>query len=133
MRTMRKVLVAGQCCLVMATTLAAQETAVEGFRNGQWGADVFVGNGFGGAGLLRFTSPTRALVFNVSSNLDWRSFLHNHEVTAVVLGADFGRTMRASFERDLAASKPITPDLWRERPVSARVKESFARIWEYWL
>jgi len=29
-------------------------------------------------------------------------------VTAVILGADFGAKMRAAFERDLAASDPIT-------------------------
>jgi cardiolipin synthase len=68
-----------------------------------------------------------------STNLDWRSFLHNHEVTAVVLGTEFGTTMRESYERDLAASTPITRESWRQRPVSARLKESFARIWEYWL
>jgi cardiolipin synthase len=68
-----------------------------------------------------------------SANLDWRSFLHNHEVTAVILGSEFGGRMRASFERDVAASRPITPDAWRERPVTARFKETFARLWEYWL
>ena len=43
-----------------------------------------------------------------STNLDWRSFLHNQEVNAVILGPDFGAQMRASFDRDLAASTPIT-------------------------
>ena len=43
-----------------------------------------------------------------STNLDWRSFLHNQEVNVVVLGPEFGRRMRASFERDLAASRQIT-------------------------
>lgn len=68
-----------------------------------------------------------------STNLDWRSFLHNHEVTAVVLGTEFGSTMRNSFERDLAASTPITRESWSGRPVAARMKEAFARLWEYWL
>ena len=39
-----------------------------------------------------------------STNLDWRSFLHNQELNAVVLGTEFGAKMRAAFERDLAAS-----------------------------
>ena len=30
-----------------------------------------------------------------STNLDWRSFLHNQEVNAVVLGTEFGDHMRA--------------------------------------
>ena len=33
-----------------------------------------------------------------STNLDWRSFLHNQEVNAVVLGTEFGDQMRAAFE-----------------------------------
>ena len=68
-----------------------------------------------------------------TTNLDWRSFLHNQEVNAVVLGADFAAQMRASFDRDLAASNPITVEAWARRGLSDRVKESFARIWEYWL
>ncbi len=68
-----------------------------------------------------------------STNLDWRSFLHNHELNAVVLGEGFGRQMQAMFERDLAASEPITLAAWRRRPAAVRVKELFARAWEYWL
>ena len=43
-----------------------------------------------------------------STNLDWRSFLHNHEMTAVVLGAEFGAQMREAFE-------PTSP-----RPIRSR-------------
>jgi cardiolipin synthase len=68
-----------------------------------------------------------------STNLDWRSFLHNQELTAVILGTDFGGKMRAAFERDLAASEPITLEAWLRRPVGNRVKELFGRLWEYWL
>ena len=68
-----------------------------------------------------------------STNLDWRSFLHNQELTAVILGADFGAKMREAFERDLAESDPITLEAWQRRPLGDRAKESFARLWEYWL
>ena len=68
-----------------------------------------------------------------STNLDWRSFLHNQEVNAVVLGTDFGARMRASFDRDLADSRAITLEEWRRRPLSDRMKEAFSRLWEYWL
>ena len=68
-----------------------------------------------------------------STNLDWRSFLHNREVNVVILGAEFGERMRASFDRDLAASKPITLEEWERRPIGARLKEWFGRMWEYWL
>lgn len=68
-----------------------------------------------------------------STNLDWRSFLHNQELTAVVLGPEFGAKMRASFARDLADSEPITLEGWERRPTGVRMKEMFARLWEYWL
>jgi cardiolipin synthase len=68
-----------------------------------------------------------------STNLDWRSFLHNEEVNAVILGQEFGAQMRAMFETDLAASSLITPEQWGQRSIGDRLKETFARIWEYWL
>ncbi|OGT04072.1 MAG: cardiolipin synthase [Gallionellales bacterium RBG_16_57_15] len=68
-----------------------------------------------------------------STNLDWRSFLHNYELNAVVLGAEFGKQVQAMFDRDLAASDAITLDQWQRRPLDLRVKEWFARVWEYWL
>ena len=68
-----------------------------------------------------------------STNLDWRSFLHNQELTAVILGPEFGEKMREAFEHDLAASDRITLEAWERRPVSTRAKEWFSRLWEYWL
>jgi cardiolipin synthase len=68
-----------------------------------------------------------------STNLDWRSFLHNQEINAVVLGTDFAAQMRAMFERDLAASNPILLEQWERRSLGSRVKEAFARMWAYWL
>ena len=58
-----------------------------------------------------------------STNLDWRSFLHNHELNAVVLGAEFGKQVQAMFEQDLAASDAITLEQWERRPLQMRVKE----------
>ncbi len=68
-----------------------------------------------------------------STNLDWRSFLHNHELNAVVLGAEFGRQVQAMFDKDLAGSEAITLEAWQQRGLDLRVKELFARAWEYWL
>jgi cardiolipin synthase len=68
-----------------------------------------------------------------STNLDWRSFLHNQELNAVVLGAGFGAQLRASFEGDVANSEQITLDKWRWRSIGTRAKEAFARVWQYWL
>jgi len=68
-----------------------------------------------------------------STNLDWRSFVHNHELNAVVLGAEFGAQLQALFDKDLAASDAIDLDQWRRRALDLRLKEWFARVWEYWL
>ena len=68
-----------------------------------------------------------------STNLDWRSFLHNHELNAVVLGAEFGRQVQAMFDKDLAASNRIQLEAWQQRPIDQRLMEQFARAWEYWL
>ena len=68
-----------------------------------------------------------------SSNLDWRSFLHNEEVIAVVLGQEFGAQMKAMFDADLAASELITLAGWKDRPLADRVRETVARTWQYWL
>ena len=68
-----------------------------------------------------------------SSNMDWRSFLHNEELNVVVLGHDFGRQMEDLFARELRESKRVNADEWANRSVGSRIKERAARIWEYWL
>jgi cardiolipin synthase len=68
-----------------------------------------------------------------STNLDWRSFLHNQEINAVILGPEFGDRMRESFNADLADSQEITLEVWRKRSIGSRMKEGFGRLWQYWL
>ncbi|MDL2338786.1 MAG: cardiolipin synthase [Pseudomonadota bacterium] len=68
-----------------------------------------------------------------STNLDWRSFLHNQELNAVVLGPLFGKQLQTMFDKDLAASEAITLEKWEHRPIGSRIKERLARVWEYWL
>ncbi|MFZ3086556.1 MAG: cardiolipin synthase [Methylotenera sp.] len=68
-----------------------------------------------------------------STNLDWRSFVNNQEINAVVLGQDFGKQMQSMFEKDLESSKPVTLEAWRKRSISARIKERAARFWAHWL
>jgi cardiolipin synthase len=68
-----------------------------------------------------------------STNLDWRSFLHNHELNAVVLGQEFGHQVQAMFEEDLAQSDAVTLEDWQHRPLMLRAKELYARAWAYWL
>ncbi|WP_256658143.1 phosphatidylserine/phosphatidylglycerophosphate/cardiolipin synthase family protein [Pseudomonas sp. D(2018)] len=68
-----------------------------------------------------------------STNLDWRSFLHNQEVNVVVLGADFGARMRNAFLEDVKGSDELTVEAWQRRPIRARLSERIGRAWEYWL
>lgn len=68
-----------------------------------------------------------------STNLDWRSFLHNHELNAVVLGAGFGAQLQTLFDADLAGSTRVTLAQWERRGLGLRIQELFARAWEYWL
>ena len=68
-----------------------------------------------------------------STNLDWRSFLHNDELNAAILGRGFARQMDAMFARDLAESDAIELDRWKHRSLMFRLKEWLARIAEYWL
>ncbi len=68
-----------------------------------------------------------------STNTDWRSFLHNDEINAVVLGRDFAAQMETMFAADQVESDEITLDRWRHRALMLRVKERNARIWAYWL
>ncbi|MDA8260266.1 MAG: cardiolipin synthase [Betaproteobacteria bacterium] len=68
-----------------------------------------------------------------STNLDWRSFLHNDEINAAILGRDFSRQMDAMFAKDLAESDAIDLERWERRSLLLRLKEGAARIVEYWL
>ena len=68
-----------------------------------------------------------------SANLDRRSFLHNQEINAVVLGPEFGEQMQVMFDADIAASDDITLAKWERRPLADHVKEMSARAWAYWL
>lgn len=68
-----------------------------------------------------------------STNLDWRSFLHNDEINASILGRDFARQLEAMFARDLAESEAILLERWERRSLLMRAKEQVARLVEYWL
>ena len=68
-----------------------------------------------------------------STNLDWRSFLNNHEINAVVLSPEFGAQMQAMFDADVAASNAISLEQWQRRPIGSRFGEMTARVWSRWL
>lgn len=68
-----------------------------------------------------------------STNLDWRSFLHNDELNALILGRDFAGQMEDWFQTDLAGSVQIAQEKWRKRSPLSRIREWSARLWQYWL
>jgi cardiolipin synthase len=68
-----------------------------------------------------------------STNLDWRSFVHNYEADLVVLSPGFARELEQVFAADVAAAHPIDLETWRNRGVGSRLKEWVARRWEYLL
>ena len=58
-----------------------------------------------------------------SSNLDYMSFLHNHEANAVILGATFAEQLEDVFLADLENAVEIEADRWRTRSLWQRTKE----------
>lgn len=68
-----------------------------------------------------------------STNLDMRSFLHNDELDATILGREFAGQMQAAFAADLEASEAVDLARWEARSFDFRLKEWGARLWEYWL
>jgi cardiolipin synthase len=63
-----------------------------------------------------------------STNLDWRSFLDNDEINAVVLGREFAQQMQAMFSVDISASEAIDLERWEHRSLLLRLKEWGSRL-----
>jgi cardiolipin synthase len=68
-----------------------------------------------------------------STNWDWRSFIHNDEVTVVIVDEGFAGRMMALFRRDLADSRAITLEEWRQRPWRLRAQERFWVMFQWLL
>lgn len=68
-----------------------------------------------------------------SANMDMRSFLHNNEVNAVILGTSFAIEMETMFRADLQRATAVDAQTWSSRSLILRLREQLARIWEYWL
>lgn len=68
-----------------------------------------------------------------SANFDYRSFVHNWELNAVIIDRDFGQAMDAIFKADLQKTEPITAVQWAKRPLTQRVKETLGRWLRPWL
>jgi cardiolipin synthase len=68
-----------------------------------------------------------------STNFDWRSFVHNNEISVCVIDQGFARQMNDAFSRDLADSNEITLAQWKKRGFKERLKEFFWLPIQYWL
>jgi cardiolipin synthase len=68
-----------------------------------------------------------------SSNLDYRSFLHNNEINAFVLGSNFAAQMEDQFSEDIENSREIIASEWQKRSVWKKIKGKLSWTIEYWL
>jgi cardiolipin synthase A/B len=68
-----------------------------------------------------------------SSNMDWRSILHNAEANVVILDREFASQMEELFCSDIAQSSEVTLQDWTRRGVLARSGEWLARKLEFLL
>lgn len=68
-----------------------------------------------------------------SSNIDWRSLLHNAEANLVVLDEEFAARVEQVFRCDVALARTIDLATWEQRSAWHRVRESVARRFEFFL
>jgi cardiolipin synthase len=68
-----------------------------------------------------------------STNFDWRSFVHNNEISVCVIGERFAGEMDRAFSADLADSREITLAAWKKRVFRERMKELMWLPLQYWL
>jgi cardiolipin synthase A/B len=68
-----------------------------------------------------------------STNLDWRSFVHNYEADVLVVDRAFATELEKLFALDESASHEVTQAEWTRRGLGPRFLEWLARRWEYLL
>ncbi len=68
-----------------------------------------------------------------STNFDWRSFVHNYEISVVVIDEGFAKQMDRAFSKDLGDSREITLAAWKHRGFKERFKEFMWLPVQYWL
>jgi cardiolipin synthase A/B len=68
-----------------------------------------------------------------STNMDYLSLLSNDEVNAVILSHEFAVEMEKMFVSDLADSRQIQWDDWKERPLLHVLGEWFVHIFSRWM
>jgi cardiolipin synthase len=68
-----------------------------------------------------------------SSNIDWRSLLHNAEANLVVLDEDFAAQVERVFRADAALAETVDLPAWEQRSAWHRLRETVARRFEFLL
>jgi cardiolipin synthase len=68
-----------------------------------------------------------------STNLDWRSFVHNYEADLLILDRRFAEDMERLFRLDEGAAHSVLIEEWRRRGLKERLLEWIARGWAYLL
>lgn len=63
-----------------------------------------------------------------SSNFDFRSFEHNFEVNVFAYQQEFAVKMGDMFKQDIRDCEELTYPVWRKRPITKRLVESFMRL-----
>jgi cardiolipin synthase len=68
-----------------------------------------------------------------SANLDNRSFRLNAEANLNVLDPAFAAEQAGMFDEDLAKARPVSYELWRDRPAAEKLKERTATLLKWQL
>lgn len=68
-----------------------------------------------------------------STNLDWRSIVHNYEADLVVHDSGFAAGMERRFRADMEAAQEVRAEAWKARGARERFMEWLARRWEFLL
>ena len=68
-----------------------------------------------------------------STNMDFLSLLNNDEVNAVILSREFAVEMEKMFVGDLADSRQIQLDEWKNRPLFQMIREWSAHLFFRWM
>jgi cardiolipin synthase len=68
-----------------------------------------------------------------SSNMDWRSLLHNAEANVIALDHRLASELARHFERDAAACERITVDAWSRRSWTSRLCERLVQRFHFML
>ncbi|WP_319200656.1 cardiolipin synthase [uncultured Ilyobacter sp.] len=63
-----------------------------------------------------------------SSNFDYRSFYQNFEINAFIYDSDTVKKLKATFIEDLADSPSITKEIYHNRKLLVKFKESISRL-----